>query len=147
MKKTILFVSVILLSASLFAGSNHRNDNDEINIVVGQPGPKGDKGDQGVVGNTGKDGSDLHGTDVVGQLDVRLMDDKNASLYGFLSHNFERETYSTIGLKLVVKLGKSYEEQQIEDLMKMVQELRSVAHRPGVHQEHYYKEFQDYIYK
>ena len=83
----------------------------------------------------GKDGANAGPKRALqGELDVRLLDTQHTALYAFNSYGFDdspghdavMDGRSTMyGLKFVVKLGKSYEEERIDQLQKLVNELRS----------------------
>lgn len=121
----------------------------------GPAGPQGPIGPQGPVGigipgANGKDGvngkdAETH-TKLIGGVDVRLLDYKHLALHAFNDYNLRDGHNDSIGARIVIKLGESYEEREMANMKKQIEELRRVAHRPGIHQEHYYQEFKDDSY-
>lgn len=142
--KKLMFVAVMLGSGLLFAG--HNDNNNDVNVIVNNPQPI--PGPQGVAGISGKDGSSMgERTEVIGEIGVRLIDAKHYSISVFDGYDFRAGHNDEIGARLYWKLGQSYEERQIEELRKTIDELKTVAHRPGVHQENFYTEKPKYLFK
>ena len=149
MKKSTM-IMFILASISL-AYADH-NEHSNHHSYIGPQGPKGDKGnpgqngakgdtgDKGETGAAGVDGKDgLNGKDgqscdsqtkVIGEIAVRLHDSRKFEVNAFDKYDFRGGRNHEIGLRLTYKLGKSYEEQKIERLEKIVSQLMTVAHEP-----------------
>ena len=148
------FLLIVILSLSVFAYADGGDDDGGSQGPQGPQGvqgPAGPQGIQGAKGNSGTNGSngtngvngsngtnglnaDSPGSRFLGELDVRLWDTKYTSLYAFDSYNFNdghdqdfimdgRNAF--YGFKFVVKFGKSYEEQRIEELEKKIEALRA----------------------
>lgn len=132
-------------------GNGNGNGNG-CNGSVGPQGPKGDKGDTGASGLNGTNGVDgangTNGKD--SQVDshfsesnlavdaaVRLYDSKRLQLQAFNIYGLGRHRGDDIfgnghnlmyGMRLVLKLGKSYEEKRIEDLNKKISRLERLLY-------------------
>lgn len=52
------------------------------------------------------------------QTNFRIIDTKRISIAPYISHNFTRQKIDEVGIKITVKLCKSYEEKEIEKLQK-----------------------------
>jgi hypothetical protein len=57
----------------------------------------------------------LEKTQVIAELGVRILDTKHLTVVPYIQQNFTRSTMSEIGIRVVVKMGKSYEEKLIEN--------------------------------
>ena len=57
----------------------------------------------------------LEKTQVIAELGVRILDTKHLSVIPYLQQNFTRAKVSEVGVKCLIKIGKSYEEKLIED--------------------------------
>lgn len=146
--KKLLVGLVLLVPCGVFASGRHGHDNDKTTVIVvnpGSQGPQGIQGVQGVKGNTGDAGREK--TEYIGQVSIRILDEKRYGVSVYDGYDFRARHNDEIGLRLDLKLGKSYEEKQIEELKRTIEELKSVAHRPGVHQENFYPEKPKYLYK
>ena len=65
----------------------------------------------------------LEKTQVIAELGVRILDTKHLSVIPYLQQNFTRQKVSEVGVKCLIKIGKSYEEKLIEDTNSRVKEL------------------------
>jgi hypothetical protein len=126
-------VGALILAASLIYGlsgmahANCGNGNGQGNgCNGGQAGPQGPAGPQGSPGSPGKDGVDASshytGTDVVEGVVVRLFDTKRVQVQAFDDYVFDTVSNrditttghnSTVGARLMFKLGSSWEEELI----------------------------------
>lgn len=119
-------------------GTNGTNGTNGIN------GINGVNGAAGINGQDGKD-AETH-TKLIGGVDVRLLDYQHIAIHAFDDYNLRDGHNDSIGARVVVKLGQSWEERQMAIMQKQINDLRSVAHRPGIHQEHYYNEYTEPVY-
>jgi hypothetical protein len=133
----LLLAIIIGCACTIQAHANCGNDNGNGNGCssgqvgpqgpAGQQGLQGPSGAQGLAGSPGKDGKDATshyaGTDVVGGVVVRLLDTKRVQVQAFDDYVFDTVSNrditqtghnSTVGARLVFKLGKSWEEELIE---------------------------------
>lgn len=142
MKKLLLLIGIIVMPCIVKAA---KNEND-INVIVNNPQPI--VGPQGPAGVSGKDGSSMgERTEVIGEIGVRLLDTKHYSFSVFDGYDFREGRNDSIGARLYWKLGQSYEDKAIAELRATIDELKSVAHRPGMHQEKVWRENPKYLYK
>lgn len=65
----------------------------------------------------------LEKTQVIAELGVRIFDTKHLSVIPYLQQNFTRQKVSEVGVKCLIKIGKSYEEKLIEDTNSRVKAL------------------------
>jgi hypothetical protein len=108
----------------------------------GAEGEKGDKGEQGIQGIKGVDFdpatlneqnskldnmnsriNKLERTQYVFQGEVRLFDTRKWTGKPFVRYNIQRHKVDTVGFILTYKMGKSYEERQMELLNKRLDRL------------------------
>jgi len=87
----------------------------------GIKGNKGNRGDKGAKGATGKGLRDRYEV----QLETRLIDTKKFALSNYYIYDTNNDNHC-VGLKVTLKLGKSYEEKRIEDLEKKLDKLQSL---------------------
>ena len=66
----------------------------------------------------------LEKTQVIAELGVRILDTKHLSVIPYLQQNFTRAKVSEVGVKCLIKIGKSYEEKLIEDTNIRVKALK-----------------------
>lgn len=115
------------------AGNNGTNGTNGVNGKDGTNGTNGVNGATGATGATGADNngdiSRYRGTNLSLDVAVRLFDTKYVQgqvfdTYVVGSHPgddvFAQGYNSQIGLRIVFKLGKSYEEREIEKLKKLL---------------------------
>lgn len=69
--------------------------------------------------------SALEKTQVIAELGVRIFDTKHLSAIPYLQQNFTRQKVSEVGVKILIKIGKSYEEKLIEDTNSRVKALEN----------------------
>ena len=69
--------------------------------------------------------SDLEESQFIFGLNVRIKDTKKTTWEAFADYSFNREKIDRYGIRLTVKMGKSYEEQLIEQLQAQIEELRA----------------------
>ena len=110
--------------------------------VEGEKGNTGDKGEQGIQGIKGVDFdpttlneqnskldsmssriNKLERTQYVFQGEVRLFDTRKWTGKPFVRYNIQRHKVDTVGFILTYKIGKSYEERQMELLNKRLDRL------------------------
>jgi hypothetical protein len=112
----------------------------------GKAGPQGDVGPQGPSGNDGVNGNDgldgKNGVDAKPSNDmehrlsvnvgasVRWYDWKNVSLLSGYKFDTNHQGHTVDALVIQIKLGKSYEERQIDKLLQDIKLLKSAAHNP-----------------
>lgn len=82
-------------------------------------GPAGATGAQGEVGPTGLTGKGLDDQYKAG-LELRLFDEKHTALRVYYNYDFNNEV-SEVGMKVEIKLFKSYLDRKIEALEKRLQ--------------------------
>ena len=70
--------------------------------------------------------SDLEETQYVFGLNLRLYDSRKMSWNVFANYSANRSKLDRVGIDLTLKLGKSYEEKQIEELRGGIAELKSL---------------------
>lgn len=70
--------------------------------------------------------SDLEETQFILGLNVRIMDTKRTTLEAFADYSTNREKIDRYGVRLTLKLGKSYEEQLIEQLQAQIKEIKEL---------------------
>jgi len=75
------------------------------------------------VDNLGNRVDELEDSQFILGLNLRLNDTKNTTLEAFGDYSVDREKVDRYGVRLTLKLGKSYEEKLIEDLMMKLEEL------------------------
>lgn len=145
MKKSIALVMLFAAVVTCQAGGNHNNHGNQCNVCpAGPTGPQGVPGIgvPGAAGRDGHDGKDAEShTRVIAGVDVRLLDYQHLSLHAFNDYNVRDGRNDSIGARIVIKLGESYEEREMAKMKKQIEELRYYAHMPGIHQEHAYAEF------
>lgn len=146
-----------------FDGKDGLNGIDGKDGLTGDTGLTGDKGDIGNTGNEGKAGKDvdptivnnltqtnneqtqrlndadsrlskLEKTQYVLETSFRILDTKRLTLRPFFRNNFTRNGMIDLaGLKVDIKLGKSYEEQQIEKINRRLDNIeRIINHSPVI---------------
>ena len=115
----------ILISTGKNQGQNSEGTWTNSDFLKGE---KGDIGEQGLSGQNGKEGRNgeqgLRGYTGKGlknkeeaQLEVRIADTKHTTFAVYGIYDFSNQI-STVGAKCTIKLGKSYEEKLIEQLLK-----------------------------
>jgi len=142
-----LLLAVIIGSAcAMYAQANCGNDKDVGNGCSGGTGPQGPQGNPGANGangtngsngQNGKDGKDAStqflGANLVGDFAVRLYDGKRIQLQAFDTYIFGSTPGSDvfgngqnmmIGGRVVLKLGSSYEEHELEKLRREIRALQ-----------------------
>ena len=125
-------VGDILISTGQNQGQNSVGTWTDSSTFKGEIGATGEQGLPGI-GIDGKDG--LNGKDGLGkqglrgytgkglknkeeaQLEVRIADTKHTTFAVYGIYDFSNQI-STVGAKCTIKLGKSYEEKLIEQLLK-----------------------------
>jgi hypothetical protein len=129
--KKLLF-SLLFMSLPLLA-KEHETDHPIVSppVYVPVPGPRGPIGPPSAIpGPSGRDGKDStipgpRGEKVgyTGRISLRLVDTKYYSLgfYDLFDHRHGRNR--ELGVEVMLKLGRSYEEQRIDELEKLVQSL------------------------
>jgi len=70
--------------------------------------------------------SDLEETQYVFGLNMRVFDSRKMSWNVFANYSANRSKLDRVGVELTLKLGKSYEEKQIEDLRAEIAELKAL---------------------
>ena len=70
--------------------------------------------------------NDLEETQYVFGLNLRLFDSRKVSWNVFANYSANRSKVDRCGINLTLKLGKSYEEKQIEDLRAEIAELKAL---------------------
>jgi len=65
----------------------------------------------------------LERTQIKAQVEFRVLDTKKLSISPYLSQNFTRNKVDEVGVRIQVKLGRSYEEKLIENTNKRVVEI------------------------
>ncbi len=85
----------------------------------GIQGAKGDKGDKGDQGERGKGLKDQYKAGV----ELRVVDTKHTTWSVYYNRDFNNSV-NEVGVKVTIKLGKSYLERQIEDLQRQLNALR-----------------------
>jgi hypothetical protein len=127
MKKALVLAGLLGVALPLHANCGNGNGNGEGCEGGGSnQGPAGANGTNGTNGAAGANGSNgLNASEsgpkraLQGEIDVRLLDTKHTALYAFNSYGFDDSpTHDTVldgrnatyGVKLVLKLGRSYEE-------------------------------------
>ncbi len=103
------------------AGLNGADGHDGVNGVNGQDGAKGETGNNGKDGLNGRDGRDASVPAIDPRLDVEIreFDSRHWSMSSFASFGMQSGTSRYIvGQKLVLKLGKSHEEKELDKLRK-----------------------------
>ena len=70
--------------------------------------------------------SDLEETQYVFGLNLRLFDSRKMSWNVFANYSANRSKVDRCGINLTLKLGKSYEEKQIEELRAEIAELKAL---------------------
>jgi len=58
-----------------------------------------------------------------GKVEIRIVDTKNTAWFLYYNYDFNNNL-NTSGIKVVVKLGKSYTEKKIEELEKEIKKLK-----------------------
>jgi Collagen triple helix repeat (20 copies) len=117
-------------------GTNGANGHNGSNGSNGTSGTNGQTGAQGPTGTAGANGTNgINGVDataqarLLGELDIRIIDTQHFSLYAFDSYHFNDQPGQDVvldgrnafyGAKFVVKLGKSYEEREIDKLKELL---------------------------
>jgi len=94
-------------------GKNGLNGKEGLKGADGKKGTDGKDGKQGLRGYTGKGLKNRQEA----QLEVRIIDTKHTSWAVYGIYDFSNQI-STIGAKCTIKIGKSYEEKLIEQLLK-----------------------------
>lgn len=145
MKKITLIVTFLFVSGLVYANCGNGGDNGNgCSGNSGSQGPQGPEGPAGKDGQNGVNGTNgTNGTNgnngvngaigpqnpiksmLIAGLEVRLFDTKRLSLFAFddyqldpqPSHDlFSGARNNSYGARLVIKLGSSYEEREIEKL-------------------------------
>lgn len=103
---------------------------------AGKTGAQGATGTNGVNGTNGINGTNAAVDDsakLVGDVALRLYDGKRVQLQLFDAYGFSFQTNEgknmMYGMRVVFKLGKSYEERQLEKLQKQVELLEAIAQK------------------
>lgn len=95
-------------------GNDGKDGNNGQNGEKGDKGDKGDKGNKGVSGANGKDGKNFRArTQIIGEVGVRVFDTKRFQGQIFNAYDLRQGHNAQAGVRLLYKLGKSYEEQKI----------------------------------
>jgi len=81
---------------------------------------------ENTVADHGRRLSDLEETQYVFGLNLRLFDSRKVSWNVFANYSANRSKLDRVGVELTLKLGKSYEEKQIEDLRAEIAELKAL---------------------
>jgi len=133
-------------------GAKGANGTNGSNGAIGQAGVVGAQGSAGVAGKNGaagvngtngkdgKNGQDAtpswHGTDIVGGVAVRLYDHKYFQVQAFDDYTFGSAKgqdvlgdgrNTTIGARVLFKLGRSYEEKLIDAQALELRQLRGLV--------------------
>lgn len=141
MKKISLVIGIIILFYSFGYSANivSNNDNIENYILIGTGKTQGKtqigtwkdidtipelKGKQGIQGERGDKGKGLKNSQEI-QAEVILLDTKKTTTSIYYINDFNNQN-NTIGLKITIKLGKSYELRKIEELEKKLKKLIEV---------------------
>lgn len=69
--------------------------------------------------------SNLERLKVMPEADIRFYDDKHVSAIVYDAYDATNRRNFAVGVKVMLKLGKSYEEQRIDELQKLVAELQT----------------------
>src|SRR6267154_3294514 len=112
------------------AGANGSNGTNGTNGNNGINGANGASGTNGTNGTNGKDATtSFHGTSLVLDAAVRLYDGKRIQLQAFDTYVLGSHSgqdvigdgmNTTVGMRVVFKLGSSYEEREIAKLKKLL---------------------------
>lgn len=149
--KKLMFIAAVVMGLSGVAVANCGNDNGNGNGCSGNTGPQGPQGPAGLNGTNGTNGKDgVNGTNgtnapapdlyhakMVAGLDVRLFDTRYVSLHAFDDFNLDRRMdhdvlgsarNDSFGARLVIKLGRDYTEDRIDELEKKIKRLEALSH-------------------
>ena len=108
----------------------------------GPEAPKGEPGEPGKDGAIGEDGADantnalegtvrhMQETKYILQGEIRLFDSRKFKLNVFGQYDIRHTRGHQVGIGLTYKIGKSYEERQIEKLKETIDILLKHAHYP-----------------
>lgn len=139
-------------------GDKGNNGNDGQNGEKGEKGDKGDRGNRGITGTNGKDGKNARArTQIIGEVGVRVFDTKRFQGQVFNAYDLRQGHNAQAGARLLLKLGKSYEEKRIiaqerelailkASLAAMVADvakLKKYAHHPYLSQDMVFDEDHD----
>jgi len=69
--------------------------------------------------------SKLEKTQVIAELGVRILDTKHLTIVPYIQQNFTRSTTSEVGVRVIVKMGKSYEEKLIENTNNRIKAIET----------------------
>lgn len=127
-------------------GNNGNDGKDGNNGQNGEKGEKGDRGNRGITGKNGKDGksADAARTQIIGEVGVRVFDTKRFQGQIFNAYDLRQGHNAQAGVRLLLKLGKSYEEKRIvaqerelailraslNSIQADVSKLKKFAHHP-----------------
>lgn len=76
--------------------------------------------------------SNLEETKVLIDVEVRLFDTKRTAVSIYNSYDYRHQRNNAIGLKFLVKIGKSYEEKRIEEIEKKLERLERAANQSTI---------------
>ena len=103
---------------------NRKNENNTLNNRINDTNNRVDNLDHRV----GK----LEQTQVKAQFEFRILDTKRVTISPYISQNFTRSKVDEVGVRVTVKIGKSYEEKLIE---KQNARLKSIEKKLDIPQE------------
>lgn len=112
--KRILLIALLSLSTSAYAGGKKHECHE---CKQGMPGPKGDKGDTGNPGRDGRDADSRSPMVNVGA-DVRWYDAKHYDVRSGYRYDTRNGAHTIDAVIFGIKIGKSYEQREIEKLAK-----------------------------
>ena len=99
--------------------------------ATGQTGNSGRDGNDGKDGRDGKDGVDASrmATPIVGELGIRLFDSRYFQLQGFYGYDFRNQTNHVAGARVLIKLGRSFEERKLDLLQQRIRQLEMLVNK------------------
>ena len=99
--------------------------------VAGQEGKQGVAGQNGTNGTNGTDATVDDSAKLVGDVALRLYDGKRVQLQAFDTYGYSFQSNEgrnmMYGMRLVFKLGKSYEERKLEKMEKQIELLEAIV--------------------
>jgi hypothetical protein len=98
------------------SGKDGLNGEQGLSGVNGQDGKNGTDGKDGKKGEQGEIGKGLKDQYKAG-IELRILDTKHTTWSTYMNRDFNNKT-NEIGVKVTIKLGKSYELRRIEELEK-----------------------------
>ena len=101
-------------------GTDGQAGTNGINGEVGNNGIDGVNGTNGIDGANGQDGKGLKNQYKAG-VDFRVLDTRKTAWNIYYNSDFNNQI-DEVGVKITIKLGKSYEERKIEELEKKLAE-------------------------